>query len=242
MKTDSMHATVRHLQQFLSETAKASPSSLDVVRDKAAQADFPYPELAAQVYQFLQKQRTSFSDGLSMEEISEAFMAMLMDSDAMELLGAGKTTNPWRAIRNVIRHTGKNVGASLIDLYNTVRKTGLGYTPTINDLAHELGSLCQEAQTGATTQQLKALGDQRGLAPWQMALLFVWLRRRKKGEALDGPTELELEELFGETEFHNELAELAPDGPWEVYRSQSEALVMLRHFGRSLVELADASS
>ena len=68
-------------------------------------------------------------------------MSLLMDSDALEALGGGKKKNPWLAVREILQKTGLKVGSNLLEVYEVVRKYGLGYVPTILDLASELGEI-----------------------------------------------------------------------------------------------------
>lgn len=242
---NSLRSAVTSLQQFLSDTAQQGVTSPDVIRQQAVAAQFPYPELAAQIFKFLQGKRVSFGAGLSLEDISDAFLALLMDPDAVEALGAGKAKNPWLKVRNVLRNTGAQLGTSLIDVYNTVRATGLGYTPTILELAEILGGLFAELaeedkrydrKKGGDLTALQKMARSRGLTPWQIALAALWMRRRKKDLP---PTDADLEELFADREALEEL--MQSDGPWDIYVTQSEALRTLRHFGECLVELAEAA-
>jgi hypothetical protein len=170
-----------------------------------------------------------------------------MDEEAVEALGGRKAQNPWRAVREVLRNTGKNVGASLTELYAVVRESGLGYTPTILELAAELEALLQQAaltggqELGEAVDILKGRARERGVASWKVALACIWLRHRKRrGLTIDElPTDADLEELLGDPEILDELAKQEPDGPWDIYSAQSEALRTLRHFGQSLVLLAE---
>lgn len=240
--TGSLRSAVDSLRDFIAESSAKGATTPSQVRQHAAQASFPYPELAAQVFKFLKQSPTHgarLGEQLTQDDISDAFLALLMDADAVEALGAGKTKNPWLNVRQVLRNTGANLGASLLEVYHVVRQTGLGYTPTILDLASLLKGLFSVAhQQGITgADALRQLAAQQGLAPWQIALALVWMRRRKKGDAV--PTDADLEEIFADPTLMAELQQTA--GPWEVYTSQGEALRTLRHFGESLEALADAT-
>lgn len=234
MKTPELKATVSELRQFLTEAAKSKPASLDVVRQQAAKAKFPYPELAAQVYQTLQGKRATLAKGLSTEDISEAFMTLLMDSDALEALGGGKKKNPWLAVREILQKTGLNVGSNLLEVYEVVRKYGLGYVPTILDLSSELGEIISKLGPNAKPP-FTELADRLGIPAWKIALAAAWLRRNKKEGV---PTDADLEEIFSDAETMKELSEVP--GPWEVYSKQAEALTVLRHFAESMVQLGEA--
>jgi hypothetical protein len=227
----SLRSTVTALQQILQDAGAKTP---DAVRQQALQEAYPYPELAAQVFARLDK---AGSKDFSVEQISDAFMALLMDADALDALGAGRAKNPWMQVRQVLQRTGMNLGGSLIALYDTVRRTGLGYVPTVLELAKELADGLQGMAPNAAALELQTLAQARGWAPWMVALVTVWRRRRG---SLVPPSDADLEELFADAECVKELH--AHEGPWEVYEHQSEALRILRHFGESLASLAESAS
>jgi hypothetical protein len=231
----SLSNAVTSLQTFLARSTADSP---DAVREKAVAADYPYPELAAQVFKFLQSKKVEVQKA-TQEEVSEAFLALLLDKDAVEALGAGRTQNPWQAVRAALRNTGSALGASLLDVYNTVRQRGLGYTPTIMELAGEMASLFAAfAAAGKSGEPaMRAFCQGRGVESWQVTLACMYLRRR--GKAAGVPTDHDLEEMFADKKLVAALDKEHPDGPWDVYRAQGEALRMLRHFGESLIALAD---
>jgi hypothetical protein len=237
----SLQNAVVSLQNFLTEqAAQTSAASLETVRQAAVASEYPYPELAAQVFKFLQTKRVKLSD-VTTEEVSDAFMTLLLDQEAVEALGAGKAQNPWQAVRLALRNTGQAIGQSLIDVYNTVRELGMGYTPTVLELSAELSALLKQlAATGKDGEAaLRALGNKVGTEAWKIALLAALLRRRKK--AGGDITDEELEEIFADKKLIAALEKETPEGPWDVYRAQGEALRMLRQFGQGLIELADAS-
>ncbi len=249
MKTnDSIRSAVTSLQSFLGPSAKDGQAKQTpaTVLQKAKAADFPYPELASQVFKFLQTKGGPNAAAPSAEDISDAFMALLMDADSVEALGAGKTRNPWLNVRAALRSTGANIGASLMEVYQNVRKNGLGYSPTLLDLASELRGLMGKAATAdgpGDAAALKQAAQQQGLPPWKIALLMAWMARRSKKagstSASDIPEDSELEELFSDEEALRELQLQNTDGPWDIYGSQAQALRTLRHFGQGLLELAD---
>jgi len=243
---DSLHSAVASLQKFLNQSADAGAKTPEGVRQQAKDTSFPYPELAAQVFSFLQTNKTSVEKGLNQEDISEAFMALLLDSSALEALGAGKAKNPWRAVRDLIQRTGQNLGTSMLEVYSVVRKTGLGYTPTILEMSAQISGMLAalakgEVPEGQFPQMLAQMAAEQGIPGWVVALIVVW-KRRKKGWQVgdDPPTDEELEELLSDPELFKELKAESPDGPWDVYKAQAEQLRMLRHFGHSLIALSDA--
>ena len=232
-----LHSAVSGLQQVLTDSANQGASTADAVRRQAEAAHYPYPELAAKVFQFLQGRRDAPRLGLSLEEISEAFMSLLLDGDALEALGKGpKSRDAWLNVRKALRSTGHNFGTSLLDVYNEVRKTGLGYTPTLFELAGAMRSLFTDlAGTGKSTlDAMKELAEQRGFFAWQIALAAAWMKRRKD---LAPPTDADLEDMLADAALLAELKKV--EGPWDIYAAQGEVLSMLRHFGESLVSLAD---
>ena len=240
MQTGPLQATLQSLQGFLNETTQKGPQTPDSIRQQAISTDFPYPELAAQVFKFLQSSKqTNLKSGLSSDSISDAFVALLLDPAAVEALGAGKGKDVWMNVRQALQSTGAKIGMSLTEVYQTCRTTGLGYTPTILDLASEMrslfGALSAQGQAG-NESQLTQLAQNRGLFAWQIQLAIMWMRRSKKAGAL--PTDADLEEIFTDESLLRELQEV--DGPWEIYANQGEALALLRHFGQSLLDLADA--
>lgn len=240
IKGSGLHSAVAGLQQVLTDSAAQGASTADAIRRQAEAAQYPYPELAAQVFQFLQGRRETPRLGLSLEEISEAFMSLLMDGDALEMLGRGpKSRDAWVNVRNVLRNTGFNFGTSLLDVYHEVRKTGLGYTPTLFQLANAFKQLFADVAAAIAAgrpgpQALAELAEQQGLYAWQIALASAWMKRRKD---LSPPTDADLEEMLADAEL---LAELkGVEGPWDIYSAQGEVLRMLRHFGEAMLALAD---
>lgn len=235
--TSTLRSAVTSLQQVLNESAARGATTEQAVRQQAAELDFPYPELAGQVFKFLQsKPNVALDKGLSADDISDAFMTLLLDAESVEALGAGRAKNPWLQVRAVLRQTGLHMGTSLIEIYNTVRQTGLGYAPTILELASSLGGLFAQLGAEGDRAALAALGESLGFSAWQMALAAAWMKRRKK--AGDLPTDADLEEIFADQSSMKELTEI--DGPWEVYTAQAETLRTLRYFGQSLEDLAEA--
>ncbi len=235
--TGSLHSAVSSLQQVIADSAAAGAKTPEAVKQQAAKADFPYPELAAQVFKFLQaRPNAPLAKGLGADDISDAFMTLLMDADSVKKLGAGKAKNPWLQVRSILRQTGMNVGSSLLEVYNTVRQTGLGYAPSILQLAGKLGELFAKLGPKGDAAALRDLGRALGLSPWQIALAAAWMKRRKKDEDL--PTDADLEEIFADEELMQEL--LQTEGPWAVYTAQAQTLRTLRRFGESLEELAEA--
>jgi hypothetical protein len=239
MKTPPLNSTLASLQSLLGQAVQEGKQTPETIMAKATAAQFPHPELAAQVFKTLASNRNiNLAAGPSAEDISDAFVALLMDPKAVEALGAGKGRDVWMNVRLALQSTGVKMGTSLAQIYETCRQTGLGYTPTILDLASQLRGLFKDLTAAGhegSVEQLMLLGKSLGLSQWQIRLALVWMRRRKK-EAGQLPTDADLEEIFADAELLKELKEM--QGPWQIYEKQGEALSMLRHFGESLIDLA----
>ena len=143
MKTNtSLHAAVRSLQQiFTGHEQEIAKNGANAVRKQAERVAFPDPELAAEVYSFLQRKTGTKSVRFSEEDLSEAFVALLMDGEAAEQLGVEQAANPWIHARGAMRNAGKKLGHALEDIDQVVRQTGMGYTPSLSDLAEEIGGV-----------------------------------------------------------------------------------------------------
>ena len=230
-----LHATVTTLRTILSEGGAQNAAQ---AREKAAEARFPYPELAGRVFELLQTQRPTLHKSFSGDDISDAFLTLLMDPGTAESLGGGKTHNPWLNVRDILRSTGLHLGTSLTAVYEAVRANGLGYVPTVMEIAGGLAELVgQLTQQGALDPAaLHQAATARGLPAWQIALALAWLRRRRGDGQL--PTDADLEELLTDGEILAELRQT--DGPWDLYIAQAKTLRTLRMFGQSLDTLADA--
>ncbi len=233
----NLQSAISTLQDILTEPAKeGSPHTPQSIQQKAAAKDFPYPELAAQVFQFLQTQKTGGSKELNAENISDAFMTLLMSGKSLQALGGKQTQNPWLNVRAVLRNTGMGVGSSLLEVYHAVRQTGLGYTPTLLDVSSELSALWTQFKGPQNLETLRAFMAAQGLDPWKARLLAMWFKRKK---GLGIPNDEDLEELLADHDNIEALQDV--DGPWEIYERQAQALRTLRSFGRALVSLADAT-
>ena len=130
MQIKSLSSTVASLQQILQQNASKGVQAKGI-EDAAAQANFPDPELAAEVYKHLQKQKVNV-EALSQQDVSDAFMSLMLKDKGQKL------AQPWVLARQEIRQSSAVVGKAFEDLAAATEQKGFGYKPDLQGIAEDL--------------------------------------------------------------------------------------------------------
>jgi len=230
---DTLLPIVTSVQHLLAETAAKGQKTVVPPPQPAAQTDTM--EFAQRVVQrFLATQGEALRRGVEPGDVSDALLKLLMEEDSQRRVAR----NQWTDLRNAVRQAGVRLGAALEALHDTVRTLGLGYRPTLVELAASLRAVIAKAGgcDKMSPQLLEQLIQSGALTPWQATLVRLWMARRK-GAGAAPLTDEDLEALFLDSAALEELAE-AGGGPWDAYVAQAAALRAHRHMGEALDHLA----
>ncbi len=230
MKTDSsMHAAVQSLHQFYAQ-AQVAQAGVGGVRAEAQRLNFPDPELAARVASFLWRGKRTVGQPFTAEDVSEAFLAALLDDDSP----VAQAKNPWVHWRSVLRDAGRTLGVGLQEVWEVVTSCGFGYAPSLVGLAAELGELFANA---ADRNMALAEEEKAGrIDAWKAALGAAWLTKGGEAEI----SAAGLAEVLLDHELRAQLD--AVPGPWDVLETQARSFAAHAGVADALALLADASA
>ena len=212
MQINSLSSTVASLQQILQQNASTGASAKEIA-DAAAQANFPDPELAAEVYKHLQKSKLNV-EALSQQDVSDAFLTLMLKDKGQKL------AQPWILARQEIRQSSAVVGKAFEDLAKASEQLGFAYKPDLQEVAKDLGNA-----DGATHQAGQIL---------QQAL------QNSQPEAAQ--TDLNsLVQFLSSKENVQNLKKNNPEISWESYASQAHSLKAHQNVGEALKQMTDAT-
>ena len=210
MQIKSLSSTVASLHQIIEQSASKGTEPANIA-DAAAQAQFPDPELAAEVYKLLQKQKVNV-EALSQHDVSDAFLNLLLKSKDK----GNKLAQPWILARQEIRKSSNVVGQAFADLAKTSDQLGFAYKPDIKELADNFST------------------DQATTHPAGDVLMQAW-QNATQSDAL--PSLSDLVEFLNASQHIQELKESNPEISWASYASQAQGLKAHQNVGIALEEL-----
>jgi hypothetical protein len=230
---DTLLPIVTSVQRLLAEDKVHGQKTIVPPLQHAAKNDSL--EFAQRVVErFLASQGDALRRGIEPHDVSESLLKLLLEEDGQRKA----LRNQWTDLRNAVRQASVRLGAALEAMHETVRSLGLGYRPTLIELAAKLRA--QLGQIGGpaslTVQHLEQWAKSGELATWQAALLRLWSSRRE-GSSAAALSDEALEALFLDADALEELA-AAGEGPWDAYVAQAAALRAYRHLGAALVQLS----
>lgn len=148
---DSLSAAVQSLQQvFQAGQPGVAPTAAEIAKQAAAKG-FPDADLAVAVWHHLEAQATEITRNvverrLSEEKISKALFFVLMDPEYAKSVKNKRAKTLASDFRTVLREMAARLGLALADIADIAETTGMGFAPTLTDLADEFAAWLKQAK------------------------------------------------------------------------------------------------